>query len=68
MKIAILGAGAMGSAIGALLAKAGNDVTLIDVWKGAVEAINRDGLKIQRQNRSNRRAEPPCGYQSRAAR
>ena len=47
MKIAILGAGAMGSAIGALLAKAGNDVTLIDVWKEAVEAINRDGLKIQ---------------------
>jgi 2-dehydropantoate 2-reductase len=47
MRIAILGAGAMGSAIGALLAKAGNDVTLIDVWKEAVEAINRDGLKIQ---------------------
>jgi len=47
MKIAILGAGAMGSAIGALLAKAGDDVTLIDVWKEAVEAINRDGLKIQ---------------------
>lgn len=47
MKIAILGAGAMGSAIGALLAQAGNDVTLIDVWKEAVEAINRDGLKIQ---------------------
>lgn len=47
MKIAILGAGAMGSAIGALLAKARNDVTLIDVWEEAVEAINRDGLKIQ---------------------
>jgi 2-dehydropantoate 2-reductase len=47
MNIAILGAGAMGSAIGALLAKAGNDVTLIDVWKEAVEAINRNGLKIQ---------------------
>jgi 2-dehydropantoate 2-reductase len=37
----------MGSAIGALLAKAGNDVTLVDVWKEAVEAINRAGLKIQ---------------------
>jgi 2-dehydropantoate 2-reductase len=47
MKIAILGAGAMGSVVGALLAKAGNDVTLIDVWEEAVEAINRDGLKIQ---------------------
>jgi 2-dehydropantoate 2-reductase len=47
MKIAILGAGAMGSALGAMLAKAGNDVTLIDVWKDAVAAINRDGLKVQ---------------------
>ena len=37
----------MGSAIGALLAKAGHTVTLIDVWKDAVAAINRDGLKIQ---------------------
>src|SRR6266542_5617017 len=46
MNIAILGAGAMGSAIGALLRQAGHDVTLIDVWREAVEAINRDGLKI----------------------
>jgi len=47
MNIAILGAGAMGSAIGALLAQGGNAVTLIDVWRDAVDAINRDGLKIQ---------------------
>ncbi len=47
MNIAILGAGAMGSAIGTLLRQAGHDVTLIDVWREAVEAINRDGLKIQ---------------------
>jgi 2-dehydropantoate 2-reductase len=47
MKIAILGAGAMGSAIGALLARAGNNVTLVDVWRDAVETINRDGLKVQ---------------------
>ena len=37
----------MGSALGSILAKAGNDVTLIDVWKDAVTAINRDGLKVQ---------------------
>src|SRR5687767_97301 len=37
----------MGSVIGGLLAKAGNEVTLVDVWKEAVEAINRDGLKIE---------------------
>lgn len=47
MKIAILGAGAMGSVLGSLLAKSGNDVTLIDVWKETVEAINRNGLKLQ---------------------
>ncbi|MCI0536167.1 MAG: 2-dehydropantoate 2-reductase [Verrucomicrobiales bacterium] len=47
MKIAILGAGSMGSTLGSVLAKAGNDVTLIDVWKDAIVAINRDGLKVQ---------------------
>lgn len=47
MKIAVIGAGAMGSVIGGLLAKAGNDVTLIDVWKQAVDAINANGLKIE---------------------
>jgi 2-dehydropantoate 2-reductase len=47
MKIAVLGAGAMGSVMGGVLAKAGNHVTLIDVWKAAVDAINTDGLKIE---------------------
>lgn len=46
MKIAILGAGAMGSVAGGLLAKAGNEVTLIDVWQQAVDAINREGLRV----------------------
>ena len=36
----------MGSVLGSLLCKAGHDVTLIDVWKETVEAINRDGLKV----------------------
>lgn len=47
MKIAVIGAGAMGSVIGGLLAKAGNEVTLVDVWKQAVDAINASGLKIE---------------------
>lgn len=47
MKIAILGAGAMGSAIGALLHKAGNQVTLIDVSRPAIEAVQSRGLIIQ---------------------
>lgn len=47
MKIAVVGAGAMGSVMGSLLAKAGNDVTLIDVWPEAIQRINADGLRIE---------------------
>jgi 2-dehydropantoate 2-reductase len=47
MKIAILGAGAMGSAIGALLHKAGHPVTLIDVSCPTIEAVQNRGLIIQ---------------------
>lgn len=46
MKIAVIGAGAMGSVTGGLLARAGNDVTLIDVWRQGVDAINTNGLRI----------------------
>ena len=47
MKIAIVGAGAMGSLYGGLLAESGNEVYLIDVWKDHVEAINTKGLHIE---------------------
>jgi 2-dehydropantoate 2-reductase len=47
MKISVIGAGAMGSVIGGLLAKGGNDVTLIDVWETAVREINEKGLRIE---------------------
>ena len=44
MKIAILGGGgAMGGIFGGYLARAGNDVTLVDVSKAAVQAINDNG-------------------------
>lgn len=46
MKIAVIGAGAMGSVFGGRLAQAGEDVTLIDVWRDAVEAVNSKGLRI----------------------
>jgi len=46
MKIAVMGAGAMGSLFGGLLAEAGEDVTLIDVWKEHVDALNARGLRI----------------------
>lgn len=33
--------------MGALLAKSGNDVTLVEVWREAVDAINLRGLQIE---------------------
>ncbi|MDP7540623.1 MAG: 2-dehydropantoate 2-reductase N-terminal domain-containing protein, partial [Alphaproteobacteria bacterium] len=46
MKIAVVGAGAMGGSYGGLLAKAGHEVTLIDIWEEHVAAINTKGLRI----------------------
>lgn len=51
MNIAILGAGAMGSIYGGFLAESGeNQVTLIDIWKEHMEAVNQRGLIIEGQN------------------
>ena len=44
--LAVVGAGAMGSLFGGLLAEGGLDVTLVDMWQEHVDNINRDGLKI----------------------
>ncbi|MDR2302226.1 MAG: 2-dehydropantoate 2-reductase [Deltaproteobacteria bacterium] len=47
MDIAVLGAGAMGSVYGAFLAsQPENNVTLIDIWREHIEAINAKGLTI----------------------
>ncbi len=46
LKIAVLGAGANGSSIGADLTKAGLDITLIDQWPAHVEAMKANGLDI----------------------
>ena len=46
LKVAVLGAGAMGCLFGGLLAEKGLNVILIDVWKEHVDAINKEGLKI----------------------
>ena len=46
MKIAIIGAGAMGSLFGGLLCKSGNEVWFIDVWQEHVNAIRERGLKM----------------------
>jgi 2-dehydropantoate 2-reductase len=47
MRIAVVGAGAMGGSYGGLLARAGHEVTLIDTWADHVEAINREGLRLE---------------------
>ena len=53
MRIAILGGGgAMGGLFGGYLARAGNDVTLIDVSRPAVTAINSNGLSIEEKDGS----------------
>lgn len=59
MKIAILGAGAMGSAIGALLHEAGHDVTLIEVARPAIDAIRSRGLIIQDRTGAQRTVPLP---------
>ena len=46
MRIAIVGAGAIGSVIGGLLSKAGEDITLIG-RKPHVDAINQNGLILE---------------------
>jgi 2-dehydropantoate 2-reductase len=45
MKIYVLGAGSIGSLLGALLARAGNDVLLIG-REEQVKAVNENGLKV----------------------
>lgn len=45
-RIAIVGAGAIGSVVGGLLTRAGVDVTLVDQWADHVAAMQRDGLRL----------------------
>ena len=45
-KIAVLGAGAIGSSVGADLHKSGYDVVLIDQWPAHVEAMKANGLRV----------------------
>lgn len=49
MKIAVIGAGAMGSLFGGLLTEAGVKVWLIDIWKEHVDRLNQKGLTIERE-------------------
>lgn len=46
MKIAVLGAGSLGTVVGALLTKGGLDVVMVDVREETVEALNRKGAQL----------------------
>ena len=43
-KLLFVGAGAIGSYLGAFLARAGHDVTLVDPWAEQVETIRQFGI------------------------
>lgn len=45
-KLAVLGAGAIGSIIGAYVTRAGRDITLIDMWPAHVDQMRRSGLTV----------------------
>ncbi|MGE8619679.1 MAG: ketopantoate reductase family protein, partial [Achromobacter spanius] len=47
MKIAMLGAGAMGCLFGGLLSETGQDVTLLDVHDAHLDAIRAQGLRLE---------------------
>jgi 2-dehydropantoate 2-reductase len=47
MKIAIVGAGAMGSVYAGLFASAGHEVWAVDRWREHVEAIRARGLRLE---------------------
>jgi len=47
MRIAIIGAGAVGAYVGGYLARDGHDLVLVDPWPAHVEAMNGIGLKLE---------------------
>lgn len=53
-RIAVVGAGAIGGYVGAMLADAGQDVTFIDAWPEHVEAIRKGGLQISEVSLTDR--------------
>lgn len=52
MRIAVVGAGAMGSIFGARLAGGGHDVVLVDVARPLVDKINEAGVTVRRGEES----------------
>jgi len=49
-RVAILGSGANGASIGADLTRAGVDILLVEQWPQHVEAMRRDGVRVEMPN------------------
>ncbi|MGH7404234.1 MAG: ketopantoate reductase family protein, partial [Candidatus Rokuibacteriota bacterium] len=45
-RMLFIGAGAIGSYLGAFLARAGHEVTLVDPWPEQVETLKRQGIAV----------------------
>ncbi|MCL4290158.1 MAG: 2-dehydropantoate 2-reductase [Thermoleophilia bacterium] len=60
MRIAVVGAGAMGSIIGAGVAEAGHDTVLVDVAAPLVERLNADGVTVQNKAGEERTVRVPA--------
>jgi 2-dehydropantoate 2-reductase len=60
MKIAVVGAGAMGSIFGARFHEAGHDTDLVDVAEPLVEKINADGVTIVAKDGGERTMRLPA--------
>ena len=54
MNIAVLGAGAMGSLFGGLLAESGQAVTLLDINDAHIDVIRQRGLRLETDTRDRR--------------
>jgi 2-dehydropantoate 2-reductase len=61
MKIAVVGAGAMGSIFGTRFARAGHDTVLIEVAPALVERINAEGITIVRGDEETHTRVPATG-------
>jgi 2-dehydropantoate 2-reductase len=60
MRIAIVGAGAMGCLFGGFLKLGRSDVVLVDVWQEHVAAINANGLIIEKDKKRLVITVPAC--------
>jgi 2-dehydropantoate 2-reductase len=52
MKTVIMGAGAMGSLFGGLLALGGEEVWLVDIWKEHIDTIRSKGLVLEEKGKT----------------